>query len=262
MISSKRLTSEVLPAGGLTDAFVRELFTLFQRHYDCVDEDRFRHDLREKDAVILLRDRRSGEVRGFSTQQILRQTVGNRTVRALFSGDTIIDRAYWGEQELVRGWCHFAGQTLADEPENPLYWFLISKGYRTYLYLPLFFHCYLPTRDGDTSPFEQQLLDALASAKFGSSYHPLTGTLRFHASQGQLKPGLADIPTGREDDPNVRFFLDRNPGYAHGDELVCLAEIAPGNMKSFARRWLLGGMRARGDREALPTIQACPVLQP
>lgn len=278
MISSKRLTSEVLPTDGLNDTFVRELFALFQRYYDCVDEGRFRRDLREKDAVILLRDRLTGEVRGFSTQQTLRQTVAGRVVRALFSGDTIIDRAYWGEQELVRGWCHFAGQTLAGEPEVPLYWFLISKGYRTYLYLPLFFHRFRPQRDGVSEFFESELLDALAGTKFGSSYHPPTGTLRFRESQGQLKPGLADTPAGREDDPNVRFFLDRNPGYAHGDELVCLAEIAPGNMKSFARRWLLGGMRTpagsacdtatwsrvaatHDSRESFPATQIRPVLQ-
>ena len=208
-----------------------------------MDEERFRRDLREKDAVILLRDRWDGVVHGFSTQQIFRLTVAGRTVRALFSGDTIIDRAYWGEQELVRGWCHFAGRTLADDPATPLYWFLISKGYRTYLYLPLFFHRFLPGRDGVAGSFESQRLDALARAKFGRSYHPASGTLRFRESQGQLKPGLAETPAGREDNPHVRFFLERNPGYAHGDELVCLAEISPGNMKSFARRWLLEGTR-------------------
>lgn len=243
MTSNKRLTSEVLPAGALDDAFVQELFALFRCYYDCVDEARFIRDLREKDAVILLRDTLTGEVRGFSTQQTLRHTIAGRMVRALFSGDTIIDRAYWGEQELVRGWCLFAGQTLAEEPGTPLYWFLISKGYRTYLYLPLFYHRFLPRGDEAGTAFEQRLLDGLAAEKFGGNYHPATGTLRFRKSQGQLKAGLIDTPAGREHDPNVQFFLERNPGYAQGDELVCLAEIAPGNMKSFARRWLLEGMR-------------------
>jgi hypothetical protein len=39
----------------------------------------------------------------------------------------------------------------------------------------------------------------------------------------------------------VRFFLEKNPGYARGDELVCVAEISPGNMRGLARRMLLDG---------------------
>ena len=100
-------------------------------------------------------DARDGTVRGFSTQRVLAATVEGTRVRAIFSGDTVIDRAYWGEQELVRGWSRFAGAVRAEAPETPLFWFLISKGYRTYLYLPLFFARYFPRHDAPTPPFEQ-----------------------------------------------------------------------------------------------------------
>ena len=47
---------------------------------------------------------------------------------------------------------------------------------------------------------------------------------------------LARVPAGRQKDPRVRFFLERNPGYAAGDELVCLTEVGEGNMKGLAKR--------------------------
>ena len=37
---------------------------------------------------------------------------------------------------------------------------------------------------------------------------------------------------------------ERNPGYARGHELVCVAELSAENMKGLARRMLLDGARA------------------
>jgi hypothetical protein len=39
----------------------------------------------------------------------------------------------------------------------------------------------------------------------------------------------------------VRLFLDRNAGYADGDELVCLTELCASNLRSIARREFLRG---------------------
>ncbi len=142
----------------------------------------------------------------------------------------------------MRAWCRYAGRAFAGtESGTPLFWLLISKGFRTYLYLPLFFRAFFPRRDAPTPPAVQRVLDVLAARRFGPAYDPDAGLLRFPASLGQLRPGLADTPAGRREDPDVRFFLQRNPGYARGEELVCLAEISPGNLRSFARRALLEG---------------------
>jgi hypothetical protein len=51
-----------------------------------------------------------------------------------------------------------------------------------------------------------------------------------------LVPELLDIPDGRAGDRDVAFFLGRNPGYVHGDELACLTQIADANLTAAARR--------------------------
>jgi hypothetical protein len=73
--------------------------------------------------------------------------------------------------------------------------------------------------------------------------------LRFERSLGQLKPELCDVPEGRREDPRVRFFLNSNPGYARGEELVCLARIAPENMRSVAGRAVAEGLAQGPLRE-------------
>lgn len=230
------LVEEVVAAPGLSEPVRRELHTLFSRHYENVSWELFSADFAEKDFVILLRRGPRGPVAGFSTQKVLRCETAGHEMRVLFSGDTVIDKEAWGEQGLVRAWCRLAGAVKAQRPDTPLYWLLICKGYRTYLYLPLFFHDYWPRHERPTPPKAQALLDAFAQAKFGRAYSPKTGLLRFKEAKGNLTPELAEVPAGRRDDPRVKFFLERNPGYAKGDELVCLTEVSGANTKGLANR--------------------------
>ena len=43
--------------------------------------------------------------------------------------------------------------------------------------------------------------------------------------------------------PSTRYFMQRNPGYRQGDELVCLCEVAASNLKPLAQRVFLRGMK-------------------
>src|SRR5579862_3718341 len=117
-----RLEWDVVPVADLVEARRDELYQLYAAHYDFTDEARFHSDLSEKQAVILLRAP-EGRVVGFSTQMWMPAQVDDRRVHILFSGDTIIHPAYWGDQALVRAWCRFAGSLKARCGDEPLYWF-------------------------------------------------------------------------------------------------------------------------------------------
>ena len=84
-------------------------------------------------------------------------------------------------------------------------------------------------------------MNTLASERFGSAYDPKTGLVRFPSSQGHLKPAYAHIEETDNRRDDVSFFLRRNPGYGDGDELVCLTELCPENLKPIARRLFLQG---------------------
>lgn len=224
------------------EIMLAELYDLFCRHYDHVSFEKFKADFSKKDYVIVLRESEGNEIRGFSTQVLYDYVVDETPIKILFSGDTIIDRECWGEQALMKTWCSLAGAIKSQYPTTKLYWLLISKGYRTYLYLPLFYRSFYPRRGNDLLAFEQKIASTFAVEKFGSSFNPVSGIISFDSPQGQLRPELADIPMHRQDDLDVRFFLERNPHYRAGDELVCVAELTVGNMKGAARRYFTEGM--------------------
>src|SRR5436309_2239183 len=144
------LVGELVPTVRVTPAQRDAMFALMERHYENVHRARFDADLDEKDWVILLRDRGTGEIGGFSTQMLLDADVDGRPIKALFSGDTIVDRDRWGDSALSHVWGRLALALIDRAGETELYWFLISKGFRTYRFLPVFFHEFYPRHDRPT----------------------------------------------------------------------------------------------------------------
>jgi hypothetical protein len=87
-------------------------------------------------------------------------------------------------------------------------------------------------------------MDALARERFAQAYDARRGVVSFARSRGHLKPRWAAIEASETLRDDVSFFLRSNPGYARGDELVCLTELAPGNLRPLARRVFEQGLNA------------------
>lgn len=110
-----------------------------------------------------------------------------------------------------------------------LWWLLLTAGFRTYRFLPLFWKEFHPRYDAEPSGAIDRRMTELARDRFGDRYDAEEGIVRFTCPY-RLRPELAETPRGKRDDPHVAYFLSRNPGYVDGDELVCLTEITPNNL--------------------------------
>lgn len=228
------------------------MFALYQRHFDAANYARFCADLAEKQQVVEVRDT-SGTLRGFSTVACYRREFEGQAVRVLFSGDTVVDEASWGQQALAFGFIRYAAQTQAQSDE-PLYWLLISKGHRTYRYLSAFSMAYAPSPEQETPPQQQRLMDFLARDRFGEAYDAARGVVRFSESHGHLRADLANVPAIHAHLPEVAYFLARNPGYAQGEELVCLCRIEAENLRPLARRVFVAAQRELRNADAATRI--------
>jgi hypothetical protein len=212
------------------------MFALMDRYYENVRRAVFEADLDEKQWVIQVRHPHSGELCGFSTQMLLDVSVSGRPITALFSGDTIIDRSHWGDSALTHVWGRLALKLMDEYPETELHWFLISKGYKTYRFLPLFFHSFYPHPERPMPADVREVLDGLARQKYPRDYDAARGVIRAGAGHDRLRDGVAEITPARLRDPFVRFFVERNPGHARGEELCCLAPLTRANFTPAAYR--------------------------
>ncbi|HEY7498557.1 MAG TPA: hypothetical protein VH740_08585 [Vicinamibacterales bacterium] len=230
--TSLRLTGRTIPRSALTPSERDAMFALLSTFFTGVDVDTFDADLSEKSHVILLEDDR-GVPRGFSTLLVYRSEVPGVDAMIVYSGDTIVDKEWWGSPALPVAWLAAARSLTSGASTADVYWLLLTSGFRTYRFLPVFWREFYPRFDSSARP--KTLVDALAAERFGERYDAARGIVRFAKPQ-VLVPELLDVPSGRLLDEHVAFFLDRNPGYSSGDELVCLTNIGDANLTAAGRR--------------------------
>jgi hypothetical protein len=230
-----RLEAELIEREHLTREDRNVMLELMQRHYDHVVPAAFARDLAEKRWVILIRDPQQ-RLCGFSTQTLLEGVAGGEPVRILFSGDTIVDRDRWGDPALSHVWGQLALSLIDQLTDVPLYWLLLSQGFRTYRFLPLFFHEFYPRYDAETPAQVRAILASIGRNRYGAHYDFASGVVRSHATQYRLRSGIGELTLERLRDPHIRFFSEQNPGHENGDELCCLAPLTRANFTRAAYR--------------------------
>jgi hypothetical protein len=203
------------------------MLDILESHFRHVTPERFEADLDEKNWVILIRDANSRIV-GFSTLLLYKATFEGTPLAVVYSGDTIIEREAWGSAALPRTWIHSVWQVHRQHfPDLPLYWLLLTGGFRTYRFLSVFWKRFYPNAVAPAPPRMQRLLEQLAAEKFGERFDCGAGVV--HLGQ-PLCEALLPVPEGKRSDPHVAYFLVKNPGYTAGDELVCLSELSRENL--------------------------------
>jgi len=235
MNDSLGIQFRLVPRAELTPALKGEMFQLMAQHFDGVTPEQFARDLAEKNLALLLE--RHETLVGFSTLLAYATMMGKNPVNVIYSGDTIVSPAAWGTTALPRAWVAGVEALRATLPPGRCFWLLLTSGFRTYRFLPVFWREFFPRFDAVTPPDKQLLLNQLAQERFGTEFDSATGIMRFVHPQ-RLRTGLKEIPPCRENDPHVTFFMSRNPGHVNGDELVCLAELCPENLTRAGRRMM------------------------
>ena len=225
---------------------IEEMHRLHSQFFDNSSWESFISDFEGKDWVIVVTD---GErIVGFSTLAVSEYEWEGKELVVLFSGDTIVHPNHWGSNLLIPAFGEFVLYSHKKFPARRIVWHLISKGYRTYRILPVFFKEYFPCPDKPTPEAAKELLDHISYIRFGDHYDKARGIVSFNGNTDRLCKDLADILELRKNNRHVRFFLDRNPGYRLGDELSCLTDVTienvhPAALKMVSRShatWITG----------------------
>lgn len=247
-----KLVGSTVRTGRLTPADRNRMYELLSAYYEGTDRDRFASDLAEKQYVVTMRDKSTRELQGFCTIHVgaVRRPDG-RLATVLFTGDTVVARAYWGQKVLHTQISRLFLYLKVRYPARPLYWFLISKGYKTYKIIVRTCARTIPQVGSGEPAGLRELLDQVATARYGDRYDAARSVIEAgRASESgtdsdggsgteHVREGLAEVtPELRAGDPDVEFFVTHNPGYADGDELACLAHMRYADMlATIARSW-------------------------
>jgi hypothetical protein len=223
--------SETKKATSLTPSEKATMLGLLSLEFLGTNPNEFVRDLSEKDAVALLRrDSPKGEIVGFSTLMILDLPIAGRSVKAVFSGDTTVLPEWRASSGMGIEVGRYFLKALEAFPGHEIYYVLISKGWRTYKVLPFFFQEFAPSPAKPTSAADKAVMDAFGRAKYPREYDPRTGLIMFSRETQRLVPGSIDAVPPSRPDPHTEFFLEKNPTYLSGTELVCIGRIGRENL--------------------------------
>lgn len=240
----RRLTGRTVTVRDLDEATRRTAYALFAAAYEGADLPRFLADLNEKQHVILMRDKETQELKGFSTVSVRIEETERGKAIVVFSGDTVIDHNYWGQKELHKQFSMLMLRLQILNPLRPVYWFLVSKGYKTYLTLVNTCPVSIPRYERPDDPRMRRLLDRLAAARFGVAYQVSNG-IAVNVAHERVRAGLSPIDESALANSHVRYFVQRNPGHARGDELACLALLRKRDTAGTAFRVGVARLRKR-----------------
>jgi len=218
------------PIDRVTVTHIKQMYELYQSYYENTALDIFINDLSKKTGVIMVTRDSDDHLVGFSTQVLMKLNVDGKKVRGIFSGDTIIDKRYGGNNDLAKAFYKFCVRNIVFRPPwEPLYWCLISKGYKTYLLMTNNSYKFFPRVGGDpwgNDEFYKHVTQSYCEQLFPESFDKEKMMLDFGQDYVHLKGDVADItPELAASNEHIAFFDQVNPGWRQGNELPCLAAL-------------------------------------
>lgn len=203
----------------------KEMHQIFIKYYRNADINTFKNDLDKKNGAFIVRKKSTGEIVGFSTLLEMRMKINGKKILGVFSGDTIIEEEYWGRNPMAFAYVKYFISTLISNPFTPIYWLLISKGYKTYLLLANNFLNHYPCYNRENKRLAD-ISEAYSKYLFPDYYDDMKRIIDFGKNYQSLKGGVAEI-TGEmcEKFPKIAFFNEKNPTWDRGTELPCVGEL-------------------------------------
>ncbi|HRH92256.1 MAG TPA: hypothetical protein PLW01_10105 [Agitococcus sp.] len=233
---------------------IRQMYGIYSQYYERTTWDIFLRDLSKKTGAFLLSCPKEGRIVGFSTILVMDMVVQGEAARGVFSGDTIIEREYWGSRALQVAFYKFVVLEKLRHPRQSIYWLLISKGFKTYLLLANNFTTYYPNPEGKHD-YLADVVDDYCQQMFAEYYDADSRILDFGTDYQCLKGDVAEITEKMcRDNQKIRFFEERNPDWRRGTELPCVGVLDFENLSKYVLKFANKAV-SKGRRDAIQTAK-------
>jgi hypothetical protein len=222
------------PIGELTSGEWSEVLEFGSRFF----EGAFEASLRTKHELVMLRDG-AGTLVGMGAVEMFE--IDGATI--IHVGNTAFADETRGQSHVQRLGFRYFLRAKARHPLRPVYLAYTTFSWRTYLMLTRNFARSWPRRELALPEREGVLYRKIGARLLGERFEPETGLVR--NLDRRLRADIAAIPEKLANDADAQFFVARNPGYASGDAVLCLAPLDARNWWSVARRASRRSSRSR-----------------
>ena len=246
-----KLVANVRKINNVSIPQLLEMHKIFIQYYHNADLKTFVTDMGAKTGVIILQDKKENRIVGFSTwTEIDLINAGKKSI-GVFSGDTVVEKKYWGNKEIHKKFAILLLKIKIKRPKTPVFWLLISKGYKTYLLLTNNFPNHYPSHDKNNIRLES-IVDNYCQQLYPSAYNETHRLLDFGDEYQHLKDDVAAITQDMtESHPDIRHFEHLNPSWRQGTELPCVGEVSVQVFWQFMRKNIFPFKKAKINTQKL-----------
>ncbi len=207
------------------------------------DTTGLRQSIEERERVAIYWDA-ADDLVGLITLDLRHETFRGREVVAIYTGNTWIHPNHRGTNIVQRMGARCYVESLVRWPRARKFWFFGSNSYKSYLVMARNLRDFWPVRHKPTPSWETDYIRHLARAIYHADVEPERlvyepdGARSFSEDETRVPDKLAA-------DPDVKFFVDRNPNYPRGAKLMCLAPLTWSNWTNVGRRALTRAVRRK-----------------
>mgnify|MGYP000093569878 CR=1 FL=1 len=165
-----------------------------------------------------------GDIVGIAALDIVAEEFEGKKVCSIYTGNTWI-RQDWRNKNLIQALSFVAMiQAKIKYPFHSLFWFFGSNNYMSYRLLYNNFDKYWPNIEKETPEWEMNYMRHLGMFYFDSTLDAET-LVWSQKSARSFKDEDTKLTNKQKNDPHIDFYVKRNPGYVHGDRLMCMAPL-------------------------------------
>jgi hypothetical protein len=217
------LSIETLATQQLSTAQWEELWSFATLYVDATREA-YEKSIRGKNEIVLVRDKQTRKLVGLGAVDLYPMVHRGVPCWVIFLGNTVFSEEHRGKNIVEKTGFLYYLRLRVQHPSQPIYLSYVTFSYKSFRMLSRNFREYWPHMNQATPAAEAELIDHL-----GAKYYKELWVKEEQLARGSpvynLKSWVAEIDEERLKDPQVRFFVQKNPGYKNGDSLFCLVPL-------------------------------------
>ena len=252
--SSKRLSMKanirlyvfVAETEYMDEVSVNELYSFLIKMMDSkVTIQQFHPILRSYKYAVISRDRKDGSLRGVLLLDVAGKELKGVKYTQMRMGLAFFQNYYSGGPLHYYVASYHALKQKILHPFTPL--FISGKAFSFKSYLTMVHNIpkSYPRYDRETPQFAKDMINDFAQSVKGPSEVFDQETFVLKREKVKLKQGVADITDKELEDPHIKFFAERNPGWAKGHQLLCAGEFRLKDVLRMIWKSVMKAVRAR-----------------
>ena len=184
----------------------------------------------------------NGKIVGFTGLRISRAVIDGKKHLFIYFGQTVIDTAHRGKSLIATTGARLYLKFWREILSSQTYFWADALTFKAYLVFTKSLEEFYPTRQQENPEHIQKVIDHIGRENYGASYNIGLGTVC--KDQVLVNDPCVHIPLKYQDDPDIRFYTQANPGYTQGHGLIALAPLSGTNFIKLANRLMMKALKS------------------